>query len=133
MNNRHPWPLKKSKSWGPFWSYQLNSTANSANSPWKWAKLSELAGNSTTPKNCVLTNFLHERSIIFLLVFSLIRFWILLRNGICCYNFPNFPWENIFILWNTKYFFFSWQRNYNCVENYFFNGVLQNKLQDYNM
>ena len=28
MNNRHPWQLKKSKSWGPFWSYQLNSTAN---------------------------------------------------------------------------------------------------------
>ena len=27
MNNRHPWPLKKSKSWGPFWRYQLNSTA----------------------------------------------------------------------------------------------------------
>ena len=22
MNNRHPWPLKKSKSWGLFWSYQ---------------------------------------------------------------------------------------------------------------
>ena len=33
MNTRHPWPLKKSKSWGPFWSYQLNSTANSAYSP----------------------------------------------------------------------------------------------------
>ena len=30
MNNRHPWKLKKSKSWGLFWSYQLNSTANSA-------------------------------------------------------------------------------------------------------
>ena len=30
MNTRHPWPLKKSKSWGPFWSYQPNSTANSA-------------------------------------------------------------------------------------------------------
>ena len=30
MNNRHSWPLKKSKPWGPFWSYQLNSTANSA-------------------------------------------------------------------------------------------------------
>ena len=30
MYNRHPWPLKKSKSWGPFWSYQPNSTANSA-------------------------------------------------------------------------------------------------------
>ena len=28
MNNRHPWQLKKSKSWGPFWIYQLNSTAN---------------------------------------------------------------------------------------------------------
>ena len=31
MNNQHPWQLKKSKSWGPFWSYQLNSTANLAN------------------------------------------------------------------------------------------------------
>ena len=31
MYNRHPWPLKKSKSWGLFWSYQPNSTtANSA-------------------------------------------------------------------------------------------------------
>ena len=41
----HPWQLKKSKSWGPFWSYQLNSTANSA--PWpillgKWAGLAVL-------------------------------------------------------------------------------------------
>ena len=31
MNNGHPWQLKKSKSWGPFWSYQLNSTADLAN------------------------------------------------------------------------------------------------------
>ena len=30
MNNQHPWQLKKSKSWGPFWSCQLNSTAHSA-------------------------------------------------------------------------------------------------------
>ena len=30
MNNRHPWQLKKSKSRGPFWSYQLNSTANTS-------------------------------------------------------------------------------------------------------
>ena len=30
MNIRHPWQLKKSKSWGPFWSYQLNRNANSA-------------------------------------------------------------------------------------------------------
>ena len=29
MNNRHPRQLKKSKLWGPFWSCQLNSTANS--------------------------------------------------------------------------------------------------------
>ena len=43
MNNRHPWPLKKSKSWGPFWSYQLNSTANSAYLLQKWAKWAELA------------------------------------------------------------------------------------------
>jgi hypothetical protein len=43
-NNRHPWPLKKTKIWGPFdvyqsviinlfQSYQLNSTANSAHLP----------------------------------------------------------------------------------------------------
>ena len=31
MNNRHPWQLKKIKSWDPFWSYQLNSTADLAN------------------------------------------------------------------------------------------------------
>jgi hypothetical protein len=43
MNNRHPWQLKKSKFWGPFWSYQLNSTAKSAYSPQKWAKWAVLA------------------------------------------------------------------------------------------
>ena len=39
----HSWQLKK--SWGPFWSYQLNSTANSAHFArflGKWAKLSVL-------------------------------------------------------------------------------------------
>jgi hypothetical protein len=34
---------KKSKFWGPFWSYQLDSTANSAYSTQKWAKWAELA------------------------------------------------------------------------------------------
>jgi hypothetical protein len=34
---------KKSKFLGPFSSYQLNSTANSAYSPQKWAKWAELA------------------------------------------------------------------------------------------
>jgi hypothetical protein len=44
MNNDDPWQLKKkSKFWGPFWSYQLNSTANSTYSPQKWAKWAELA------------------------------------------------------------------------------------------
>ena len=41
----------------------------------------KLEGKTTTPKNCVLTNFLHERSRIFFPVFSLVRFWILLRNA----------------------------------------------------
>ena len=31
LNNWHPWQLKKSKSWEPFWSYRLNSTNNLAN------------------------------------------------------------------------------------------------------
>ena len=35
--------LKKSKSRGLFWSYQLNSTANSANLPQKWAKWDDFA------------------------------------------------------------------------------------------
>jgi hypothetical protein len=43
MNNWHPWQLKQSKSWGPFWSYHLNNTANSAHLPQKWAKWAELA------------------------------------------------------------------------------------------
>ena len=29
-SDRHLWQLKKSKLWGLFWSYQLNSTANPA-------------------------------------------------------------------------------------------------------
>ena len=43
MNNRHPLQLKKSKSWGPFLSFQLNSTANPAHLPQKWAKWAWLA------------------------------------------------------------------------------------------
>jgi hypothetical protein len=49
----HSWQLKKLKSWGPFWSYQLDSTANQAheNGPnglnWQCC----LAGSSkTAPK-----------------------------------------------------------------------------------
>ena len=43
MNNRHIQQLKKQNAGGPFWSYLLNSTANSANLPQKWAKWAELA------------------------------------------------------------------------------------------
>ena len=35
--------FKKSKSWGPFWSYRLNSTANSAHLRVKWAELALLS------------------------------------------------------------------------------------------
>jgi hypothetical protein len=41
----HPWQLKKYKFWGPFWSYQLKSTANTANLPKnrvRWAGLAVL-------------------------------------------------------------------------------------------
>jgi hypothetical protein len=41
----HPKQMKKSKSLGPFWSYQLKSTANSAHLAQflgKWAKLAVL-------------------------------------------------------------------------------------------
>ena len=63
-----------------FWNQKLEGKTTTLKN---WIKRME--GNSTTPKNCVLTNFLHERSIIFLLVFSLIQFWILLRNAIYCH------------------------------------------------
>ena len=43
MNNRHPWQLKKIYILGAFWSYQLNSTANSAHLPPKLAKWAEFA------------------------------------------------------------------------------------------
>ena len=36
--------IEEKKIWGLFWSYQLNSAANSAYSPRKWAKW---AGSST--------------------------------------------------------------------------------------
>ena len=44
MNIWHPEQLKKFKSQGPFWSYQLNSTANPAYLPHNWTKLAKSAG-----------------------------------------------------------------------------------------
>ena len=47
-NIRHPVQLKKWKSWGTFWSYQLNSTAHPVYLTQNWACL---AGTSkTTPR-----------------------------------------------------------------------------------
>ena len=50
MNYRHSWQLKKSKSWMPFWSFQVNSwscqvnsTANPAHLPQNWATLAKSA------------------------------------------------------------------------------------------
>ena len=69
--------------------------------------IQKMEGNSTTPKNCVLTNFLHERSIIFLLVFSLIRFWILLWNvflnfslNFWSFDTPDTPKCASAVIWN---------------------------------
>jgi hypothetical protein len=43
MNIRHPRQVKKLKSWGLFWIYHLNSTANLAHLPRNQAKWTELA------------------------------------------------------------------------------------------
>ena len=74
-----------------FWNQKLEGKTTTLKN---WIKRME--GNSTTPKNCVFTNFLHERIMIFFLVFSLIWFWILLRN------------EN----WNSAFTHFSSQRQF---------------------
>ena len=39
IGNHGNW--KKSKSWGPFWSYQLDSSANLTHLPQRWAKWAE--------------------------------------------------------------------------------------------
>ena len=43
MNFQHPREVKKLKSWEPFWSYQLKSTANLAHLPRNQAKCAKLA------------------------------------------------------------------------------------------
>ena len=44
MNVRHPGQLKKLKSWWPFWSYQLNSTANPAQFPKRMGQMGQIGG-----------------------------------------------------------------------------------------
>ena len=57
INFRHPGQLKKWKSWEPFWSYQLNSTANPAHLPQNWPNWQCcLAGSSkTAPRILILS------------------------------------------------------------------------------
>ena len=62
MNNRHLWQLKKSKSWGPFWSYQLNSTANPAHLPQSMGQMGligsavQLVGPKQSPRILIFSN-----------------------------------------------------------------------------
>ena len=59
INIRHPLQLKKSKSWEPFRSYQLNSTANAAHFSQIWPNFEAngldwqcyLAGSSKRAEN----------------------------------------------------------------------------------
>ena len=62
INIRHPLQLKKSKSWEPFRSYQLNSTANPAHLPQIWPNFEVneldwqccLAGSSKTAPRIII-------------------------------------------------------------------------------
>ena len=81
----HPWQFRKSKSWGPFWSYQLNSTANSAhfaqflcNGP-NWQCCS--AGSSKTA----------PRILIF---FNCPVYWVFILCEIHCCLCPPKSWHN---------------------------------------
>ena len=81
----------------------------------------KLEGKTTTPKNCVLTSFLHERSRIFFPVFSLVRFWILLRNANLVtsffvkpqHSYLDFPHLTIFYFgkWLWLLYEFLWKRS----------------------
>ena len=107
-----------------FWNQKLEGKTTTLKN---WIK--KMEGNSTTPKNCVLTDFLHERSTIFLLLFSLIWFWILLRNDFCS-NFrqsqllfnSEFRSENF-----CKFCGLSWKRKKICclliIPKYFISEV----------
>jgi hypothetical protein len=42
--NYFSWQLNKSKSWGPFWSYQQDSTANPAQFPKRMGQMGQIGG-----------------------------------------------------------------------------------------
>ena len=43
INIQQPGQLKKWKSWEPFWSYQVNTTANSAHLLQNWAQIGQIS------------------------------------------------------------------------------------------
>ena len=58
MNTRHPWQMKKSKSWGPFWSYSTAKCQFSLFGPvngldWQCC----LAGSSKTAPRILIFSF----------------------------------------------------------------------------
>ena len=57
INIRRPGQLKKTKTWEPFWSYQLNSTANPAHLPQNWAKFAKFAKLAKLAKLAVLLSW----------------------------------------------------------------------------
>ena len=58
INIRHPLQLKKSKSWEPFRSYQLNSTANPAHLPQIWPDLFYMKSIETHARAILALNIL---------------------------------------------------------------------------
>ena len=85
MNNRHPWQLKKLKSWGPFWSYQLNSTTNPAYLPQNLDKLAKLA---------VLFSWYLQNGPQDFNFFNCPGCWIFILCEIHCYLCPPKSWHN---------------------------------------
>ena len=47
MKNQHPWQLKKSKPWDPFFELPINSNANRGHIPKNWAKLAVMVADNS--------------------------------------------------------------------------------------
>ena len=86
-----------------------------------------MEGNSTTPKNCALTNFLIERSKVFFLVFSLIRFWIFVRNDNNAEGMNDIKYFSTMIIPNKNSKSYQWEDQ---KENYtpFIQKICQNTI-----
>ena len=103
MTNRHLLQLKKSKSWEPFWSYQLNSTANLANLAQFWGKWAWLA---------VLFSLLLQNGSQDFHFFNCLGCQIFILCEIHCYLCPHIFWLYYFslsqcVLWLTSLVFWT--------------------------